>query len=162
MHEDDYWYSVGNAKWLAELGPEESKIDEDTAPRYSITTDNKTTPHNGQWISSGSKITLNVDWAKLQKEWEEANQTGPYYGSYTTTTTPSKPWFNGRKSVAELRAACDKLYKESMGHVIAIMLDPELTKEEQLHLIGEVAANLYNAIINLDPEFAKQELAQLD
>jgi hypothetical protein len=47
-----------------------------------------------------------------------------------------------------------------MQYVIDITLNTELNKEEQSIAVGEVVANLYNAIIKLDPVLGEKELSE--
>lgn len=66
------------------------------------------------------------------------------------------------KSVAEFMTQCDHLYIDAMAYIIKITLNPEIEDSQKMTAIGEVIANLYNAIIRLDPIQGERELAKHD
>lgn len=116
--------------WNKTVRQEEVRVDQDREPKYYITTSGNTTP-----IDPATKETM--------RQWIQQSQA---------------PWPG--KTQASLRTATDHLYMKALEYIVAIMFDDEIPEEEKAAHIGIVIANMYNAITNLSPEFAKQELAR--
>jgi hypothetical protein len=110
-------------------------------------------------------MSTDTDWidewkALLKREEPEAQHFVLHTSGNTTNTLTAWPYNKKWGSVAEFRTSCDLVYKQAMQYVIDITLNTELNKEEQSIAVGEVVANLYNAIIKLDPVLGEKELSE--
>jgi hypothetical protein len=65
-----------------------------------------------------------------------------------------------RPTHIQTKMMADELYKDAMSYIVCITLNTDLSRQEQMEQVGEVVANLFNAIIELDATYGEKELAK--